>query len=284
MHLLVCPVCEAGIGSDGRVIQCVNGHTFDVAREGYVNLLRTRPHGDTREMLLARRRFFERGHYTPLSDAINAAVGDHLLELVSGDEDYQPRSVLDAGCGEGYYLGSLKRYLDGRAERDGRCYIGMDVSKEAVRMASRRYGDIGFFVGDVKQQMPLVGGSVGALLNVFAPRNPEEFARVVAPGGLLLTVIPDVGHLAELRSALRLLDLEEHKQGRVNEQFADSFLLVGSITVQYELVLDRDDVELLVRMTPNYWHAPEETWSRIRAMDGFRAGAAFTVLTYHRKQ
>ena len=281
VELLACPICGARLAPDGGALTCPTRHSYDVAREGYVNLLRTRTPGDTKEMLLARRRFLERGHYAPLSDAINGLVEAHLRDR-GGETD--GGSIADAGCGEGYYLGRLRPSLVAGAGGTHRCHLGLDASKDAVRLAAKRYKDAVFVVADIKARLPLVDGSVEVLLNVFAPRNPAEFARVTVAGGLLLVVIPAPDHLAELRSSLRLLEIEEKKEQRVVEALADGFHLGGSNALEYELPLDAEDVLSLVRMTPNYWHTPAETERAIRAREAYRARAAFSLLVFRRRE
>lgn len=197
--LLACPFCQMRLRQVGAALKCENGHSFDMAKEGYVNLLAQKRTGDTKEMLKARRDFLESGLYAPLSDAINELVRAHLRDAPG------PLHVLDAGCGEGYYLDRLQRAL---ASQQDSCYIGLDVSKEAIKMAAKRYPQLFFVVADVKQGLVLVDNAFHAILNIFAPRNPAEFARVIAQSGILITVIPAPEHLLSLRSALGLLSIE----------------------------------------------------------------------------
>src|ERR1700680_2128153 len=219
MALLVCPVCHTGLRQVDSALVCANTHSFDIAREGYVNLLLQKRSGDAKEMLRARRNFLERGLYQPLSDAVNEIVRVHLANML------EPLYILDAGCGEGYYLDRLQRAL--APQHDG-CYIGIDVSKEAIRMAAKRYRQSLYVVADVKQQLVLADQAIHAILNIFAPRNPSEFARVAVAGGILLVAIPNPEHLLSLRIALGLLGMEEQKQQHVKEQFSGQFEFVTS--------------------------------------------------------
>jgi SAM-dependent methyltransferase len=176
------------------MLRCSNSHTFDIAREGYVNLLRKKLPGDTKEMLVARRDFLERNHYQPLSDMLNQLVHAYLATSSS------PINILDAGCGEGYYLGRLQQYLTDQHYQI-QC-IGLDISKEAIRMAARHYKQSCFVVANLKERVVLADDALHIILNIFAPRNPAEFTRVLVPGGLLLVAIPAPDHLLQLRSAL----------------------------------------------------------------------------------
>jgi 23S rRNA (guanine745-N1)-methyltransferase len=285
---LICPICEAGLTRVDNVLKCPNAHAFDISREGYVNLLlpgrrRQKVLGDTKDMLRARRRFLDRGFYTPLSDGINEHIYDHLLEASSLDRLSSPACIADLGCGEGYYVGQLKRYLDERSACSAVRYFGADISKEAARLAAKRYSGIWFFVGSTKHRVLLADESVQVVLNVFAPRNPVDFARVSVRGGLLLVVIPHPGHLANLRSELDLLGMEADKRERVVEQMSGSFELVGEQTMAYDIALNKDDVSDLIQMTPNYWHLSERTRRASGAVREVCTTAGFTILGFYRR-
>jgi 23S rRNA (guanine745-N1)-methyltransferase len=285
---LICPICEAGLAKVDNVLKCSASHSFDISREGYVNLLlqdrrRHKVLGDTKDMLRARRRFLDRGFYTPLSDGINERVYGHLMETGSLGESSFPTCIADVGCGEGHYVGRLRRYLDEHGEGTDVRYFGMDISKEAVRLAAKRHEGIWFFVGSTKQRILLAEESVQVVLNVFAPRNPVEFARVVVRGGLLLVVIPHPDHLANLRSELDLLGMETDKRDRVVEQMSGPFELVGEQTIAYDIVLSEDDVSDLIQMTPNYWHMSEVTRQAARAMGEVYTMAGFILLRFGRR-
>src|SRR6266700_2748638 len=182
VSLLACPFCQGALEEMGKSLVCPNKHSFDIAREGYVNLLRKKLPGDTSEMLVARRAFLERGFYQPLSDVLNELVVTRIQGMK------QAVYILDAGCGEGYYLGRLWQMLAGQGaggKRDSSC-LGLDISKDAIRMAARQYPEIDFVVANLKEPLVVRGQVLHFLLNVFAPRNAAEFARVLLTGGWLL--------------------------------------------------------------------------------------------------
>jgi 23S rRNA (guanine745-N1)-methyltransferase len=287
VQLLICPVCGANLAGVGNTLKCPVVHSFDVAREGYVNLLlanakRPRILGDTKEMARARRAFLDRGFYHPLSDTIDQIVCQHLLNDTKCGEMPSARCVAEIGCGEGYYIGGLRSYLEDRVGLDEFCYYGMDISKAAIKLAARRHKKVFFFVGNVNDQILLSSNSIGILLNIFAPRNAAEFDRVMTHEGLLLVAIPGPDHLAGLRSDLRLLDIEPDKERRVVEGFAGAFRLTAKHTVEHELHLDGVELWDLVQMTPNYWHTPKETWDRIRSTENIRTRASFIILEFGR--
>jgi 23S rRNA (guanine745-N1)-methyltransferase len=127
------------------------------------------------------------------------------------------------GCGEGYYLAQLALHLTGAPHAGSYAYLGIDSAKHAVQLAGRRCPGTLFVVADVQEGLPVAGSKMHVLLNIFAPRNIPEFARVLTPGGLLLTVIPSPKHLLELRTALNMLEIEEHKLERLVERLGERY-------------------------------------------------------------
>lgn len=251
--LFRCPHDLSELEPTATGVACPLGHTFDRAREGYLHLLRTgrkaprRPPGDTDEMLRARRRFLERGHYEPVRDAVVAQVRAAADAAVPGG----PVDVLDAGCGEGWYIGQVADALP-RA----RCW-GVDVAKTGVRLAARRYPAVGFAVAS-SHHLPVADGTVGAVLTVFAPRPFAEFARVLVPGGAVVVASPGPDHLAGLTAAL-------YGEARPHEERAHA---AGpgegpapgpQQRVRYRLELtDAGAVADLLAMTPYWWRASPE--------------------------
>ena len=272
---LICPVCDEALTLVGRSFVCGQRHTFDVAREGYVNLLlsdgkRSKIQGDTKVMLQARRRFLEAGYYAPLSQAVNALVEERMRRVTAVP------TIADIGCGEGWYVGQLQQQL---ADGEG-CFFGVDVSKTAVQLAAKRYPTAQFAVADVWHKLPFADDSITVLFNLFAPRNPTEFARVLAPNGLLLIVIPQPHHLQQLRDRLGLLDIEAEKQQKVLAQLADSFRLHAIESVTIEMDLDNVALTNLVQMTPNYWHWTTAVQDKLADIDGERVTAVFEILAF----
>lgn len=275
--VLICPVCGEPLAGDGRTLRCPRGHSFDRAREGYYHLLpaghgRSKIRGDTREMVRARRRFLERGHYAPLAQAIRERVSRERAS-----------TVLEVGCGAGYYIGGVARDAgEWPAPDSGRSFIGVDVSKEAVRLAARTYRDVCFLVNDVKRRLTVADGSVDVLLDIFAPRNPAEFARVVRPGGLLVVVIPRPDHLSELRERLPLLGIEPEKKARALQQFGAAFHLEAEVVVEYRRVLEPADVLDLVGMTPSAWHVDAEALAAVEGWGPVPVTIGVDVLLFRR--
>ncbi len=275
IHLLTCPVCNTIFTRNNKVLICSNHHSFDISSEGYVNLLRKKLPGDAKEMLVARRDFLQQGHYQPLSDLINELVYAHVSSSTS------PLNILDAGCGEGYYLARLQQSL--LARNDQVQCTGLDISKDAIRMAAKRYKQACFVVANIKERLVFVDDAMQVVLNIFAPRNPAEFARVLASGGLLLVVIPGSDHLQQLRATLHLLNIEEDKEQKVVAQFSPLFDFVAASPLRYTLEFGRKEIMQALMMTPNYWHLSQEVREMAEKMDEMETTVSFCCLTFIRR-
>jgi len=183
-----CPLCSEALSIQSSAWRCRHGHQFDIAREGYVNLLpvqqkKSLDPGDNAEMVQARRAFLDAGHYQFLSDAIN----QQLAAILDRND-----SLLDIGCGEGYYSAALTRALP-----DLQVY-GLDISKTAVRYAAKRYKHLHCCVAS-SYALPFTDGAFAALLRIYAPSEPAEMARVLRSGGYLLSVSPAPEHLLQFK-------------------------------------------------------------------------------------
>ncbi len=285
IHILTCPICSTHFTQIGNTLKCEKAHTFDIAKEGYVNLLTKKlpdSMGDTKEMLIARRAFLEYGHYQPLASAINTLVYDYLKDESDTDGGLPTLNILDAGCGEGYYLGQLQHALGERLP-DVQCEcIGLDIAKEAMRMAAKRYKGLHFVVANLKERLVIANDALHVLLNIFAPRNVEEFARVLMPGGIALVVIPAPQHLQQLREKLDLLSIEEHKQEHVIEQFAPHFTYIGATNFHETIHLSNQEIIQAVMMTPNYWHMSDKVKGVMTEMNEIETEIAFTCLMFRK--
>ena len=283
LRILICPLCQTHFTQVGHAIQCANAHTFDRAKEGYINLLTKKmPHsmGDTKEMLSARRVFLEHGQYQPLVTTLTTILYDYLKTY----DDLPYITLLDAGCGEGYYLGQLQQALGQQLPAAHIDYIGLDIAKEAMRMAAKRYKSIQFLVANLKERLVFANDSLHVLLNIFAPRNVEEFARVLTLGGIALVVIPAPQHLQQLRRRLDLLSIEEQKQAHVIEQFTPHFAYLGATSVNSILHLNKQEILQAVRMTPNYWHLSDETQHEMSTINELETEIAFTCLLFRKEK
>jgi 23S rRNA (guanine745-N1)-methyltransferase len=239
VDLLRCPVCAGGLDEGEGALRCEDGHSFDIARQGYVNLV-PGP-GDSVAMVEAREAFLGAGHYRRLGEA--------LAEEVAGVG--APGAVMDIGAGTGHYLA---RVLDALPERVG---VAFDSSSAALRRAARAHPRAAAVGADAWQALPLRDGAAALILSVFAPRNASEMARVLAPGGLLLAVTPTTRHLHELVGPLGLLSVPDDKADRLDAQLGSHFELSERRPVEYSMFLTRDEAAQIVRMGPSAWHVDE---------------------------
>ncbi|HEY3561373.1 MAG TPA: methyltransferase type 11 [Kribbella sp.] len=238
--VLRCPVCADGLTLDARTARCPRGHAYDLAKQGYLNLLPASSNGiegDSAAMVGARTVFLGTGHYAAIRDAL-------ILAADLGEDDV----VAEVGAGTAYYLSGV---LGTSQHRRG---IALDVSKYAARRAARVDPRIAAVVCDAWRELPLVDGAAQVLLNVFAPRNAAEMARVLAPDGRLLVVTPNQQHLAELVDVLGMVSVDEEKERRLQDSLAGEFEQVGAEPVEETMFLDRTAVEQLVLMTPSARH------------------------------
>ena len=271
--LFCCPLCLRNLErSEGRY-HCSSGHSFDVASAGYTHLLpANRKHsknpGDDKEMVAARAAFLERGHYAPLLSALCAAV----LDQVTASSPV----LLDSGCGEGYYTSALFQAL----AREGRApsAAGVDISKFALRRAARRLKEGEFAVASV-YRLPLAPGSVDLLTNVFSPLCPEEFARVLRPGGRFLYVVPSPRHLWEMKQVL----YDRPYENGVKREDYPGFRWLEAVPLRYSVHLDRgEDVMALFGMTPYAWKTPRAGVARLESLTELDTEIGFDVHVYER--
>src|SRR2546429_3123925 len=204
---LRCPLCRRELVELDAALRCPQGHSFDRAKQGYVHLTpnRVAHTGDSAPMVEARSGFLAAGHY----DFIARALVD-ALPPVAG-------LVVDVGAGTGYHLAAV---LDAHPDAVG---LAVDVSKPALRRAARSHPRAGAVLGDAWSGLPVADRAATVLLAVFAPRNGREFARVLAPDGVLLVVTPTGDHMGELVSALGLLTVDPAKEERVAAGLAPWF-------------------------------------------------------------
>jgi 23S rRNA (guanine745-N1)-methyltransferase len=242
LHLLACPHCGGPLSRDERSVACSNGHSFDIARGGYVSLLPGDARlgsADTADMVAAREAFLGAGHYEPLAVALGTEA-----ERAGPPEG----CVIDLGAGTGWYLTRVLERLPGRSG------LALDLSKHALRRAARAHPRIGAVACDVWRGLPL-RDSVGALvLTVFAPRNGPEIARVLRPGGALVVVTPTGRHLEELVAELGLLTVDERKEERLAAALDDYVDRERCEEHEWSFELTPDDVAGVVAMGPSARH------------------------------
>lgn len=265
---LRCPNCFRPLSPVGAlVLACPAGHSFDVNKRGFLSALQGSRGliGDSTAMLDARESFLAAGWFEPLRRS--------LATLVSAEA---PSRVLDIGCGTGYYLrGVLDRSPDARA-------LALDLSPVAVARTVRGEDRIDGLVADAWSPLPVRDAVADVILNVFAPRNPAEFHRVLAPHGLLAVVIPQATHLQELRAAGLALDVKADKATQLQASLDAAFELESRESLSRALSLSRAEVGALIGMGPSAHHTPAAASATPDAMP-WMVTTAFEVLGFRRR-
>ena len=274
--LIKCPLCRAALVADanGHSLRCEGAgksHCFDIAAGGYVNLISGRASGgDSREAVRARTAFLERDYYAPIADAVIEVLQQHG----SLDAD---ATVVDAGCGDGYYLNRLLDRLGCRG-------LGFDLSKYAVDHAAktaRRKGfseRCGYAVSSVFD-LPLGDGCADAVINLFAPCVEREYDRVLKPGGILVVVGAGEEHLWELKQAV----YDEVYRNDPRADLPTTLSLVCQRSVEFDVELnDQTDIESLFSMTPYYYRTSQQGFERLHALTCLTTRARAEIYVYRK--
>jgi 23S rRNA (guanine745-N1)-methyltransferase len=273
--VLACPHCGQRLDLAPGSLRCGRGHAFDLARHGYAGLLPGDAHrgtADTSAMVAARHAFLGAGHYAPLS----RAVARECARLLSGGP---AGPVVDLGAGTGHHLA---RVLDRLPDRLG---LALDLSSHALRRAARMHPRMGAALCDVWSSLPVRRGAAALVLSVLAPRNPEEMARALAPGGWLVVVTAGQGHLAELVEALGLLRVHADARQRLERRLAPSFAPERRGRLRLRMRLSRDEARLVAEMGPSARHADAASLAgRIEEIPSRVAVTAEFDISCHRRR
>lgn len=268
MAEIICPVCSGILERQEGGLRCPLGHNFDIARQGYYNLLtvsqkRSLHPGDTRDMVAARRRFLDTGAYLPIAEAVCG-----LIKTYGAGEN-----ILDAGCGEGYYTAKVKESLTSGA------FQGIDVSKEAVRFASARYKDITWICGTAAH-LPFLDGSISCLMSMFALTVPGEFHRVLEKNGIFLQVLAGEDHLLGLKN---IIYPELHRKEKVLHPSYEGFTLLESRELSFQFTAEGGGVQDLLAMTPHVWRISGEGAQRLKETERLTDTAQVILNVFRRE-
>ena len=241
---LVCPLCGAPLAADGKQCVCPQKHSFDFARQGYLHLLPVQQKhslhpGDTKEMLMARRRFLDKGYYEP--------IGQQVADVICRYAPSKAPVIADIGCGEGYYTAMLRQ----------RCHascIGIDIAKDGVRMACSRDKSILWLVATASS-LPLQSASLQAVTAMFSLFQPEEYARVLQQNGIVAEVTVGSRHLTELKEIIydTVFPQEKHPA-----PCGEAFRELQCQEQEYHISLLNQDLQSLLMMTPHFWRIRQE--------------------------
>ena len=263
---LLCPICGEQLSIAGKQYVCAHNHSFDIARQGYVNLLavqqkRSLNPGDTREQVLSRREFLEAGYYAPIAEALVAAAKERNIN----------GQILDVGCGEGYYSARLADALDAPL-------TGLDISKEAVRCAAAKYKGKQWLCATAAH-IPVEDSSVSLLTSLFALTLPEEFARVLKPGGYYFQVLAAEDHLLGLKRIIydQLLLKEKNTVPEL-----PGFELLQSQPVRFSFTVEGRQIQNLFSMTPHVFRIGKDGAERLRKTQTLTDTASCVLNVYRR--
>ena len=260
--MLICHVCGKPLIKDGNRYCCQQGHSYDIAKEGYVNLLRTSKSGDLMgdDKLSARSRrdFLNKGYYSILKDELCRIFAD------------KQGNVLDICCGEGYYTSAL-------GNNPNLNVFGFDLSREMVRLAAKR-GFGTYFVANMAS-IPVAQGSMDYSIHLFAPFQERSFANVLKSGGSLFTVVPGRYHLWELKQVLYENPYENDEKLPVTEKL----VMVSAHKVRGKILLaDREDIQAVFRMTPYYFRTSEKDKEKLLSLDKLETQIEFVIGEYRK--
>ena len=270
MNHFTCPICKQKFTQKDRTLVCPNGHAFDMAKQGYVNLLRPGKggsvrHGDDKLMVRARTAFLDAGFYDALRDAVTKEVLAHAQKDVT---------LLDAGCGEGFYTAHIRQALLD-AEKEPSIY-GIDVSRDAVHACAVRDRGIRLAVASIFD-LPKENESVDILINLFAPYDAAEFSRVLKEGGTLIRVFPRERHLWELKCAV----YDTPYENEIDTLALEGFTLVNETPVTFDLHLAKtEEIDALFKMTPYYYKTSREDQKKLENLQSLDTHGEFLIVTY----
>jgi len=254
---LACPLDGLPLHIGAKQVTCAHGHSFDIARQGYINLLpvqhkRSKHPGDSQEMVLARSGLLNSGVYASIADKLNSIT----LDLIAGESGHE-LCMLDAGCGEGYYLARMQRALQESAIQKQLALIGLDISKPAIVAAAKRSKAITWLIASSKQP-PLLPASVDLIFCLFGFPMYDSFKTLLKPGGQIILVEAGPMHLLELRKII-YPSITQTPPPDVSKAEAVGFRLREEHQLSYVCTLTSNaQIMNLLQMTPHYFRASYE--------------------------
>lgn len=262
---MICPICREKLILNDKVCRCTNNHCYDVARQGYVNLLpvqnkKSLNPGDNKEMLTARRSFLETDIYMPICSSVTSNA-KRMLENIN-----KPK-ILDIGCGEGYYTKKI-------ADCFNNCSCaGVDISKHGVRMACSRSKDINWIVATASV-LPVASNEIDLITAIFSLLAENEFLRVLKKGGCVIEITAGNNHLIELKEIIYETVFEQHK---APSEVCAGFKEISREKESFKFTLSNKQLQELLRMTPHFWRIHKERREELEQISSLDLTAEYWV-------
>lgn len=256
MSILICPVCNEKLNKTGNSLKCTNHHSFDFSKEGYVNLLLGSKNGDK----TGDSKDSARARHTLLAKEYYSCLKNYLKEKMQG-------TVLDICCGEGYY-----------DDYEGELY-GFDISKEMIRLASKRKKDNHYFVANLSS-IPVESESVDTALHLFAPFNEKEFSRVLKKDGTLYSVVGGENHLWEMKELIYDTPYKNDEQPPKTENLK----LISKTKVSDRVKIPQEDLKTLFSMTPYFYRTSEKDKAKLNDVSELLLTVEFVIFEYKKEE
>ncbi len=265
MGAVVCPVCTYELKRENGSYKCENNHCFDISKFGTVNLNMSnssskKRHGDDSAMVVARNTFLGKGYYGDLHNDICRLAEAHAHEC---------GTLLDIGCGEGYYTSGVAECTDAKE------VIGIDISRDAVRYFKKRLPDAFGCIASA-YKLPIKTDSADIVMNMFAPIDPLETARVLKENGILIRTYVMKDHLIELKRAV-------YSTAYYNDEEdieLDGFEIVDSLVTQNKITVVGEDIQNLFLMTPYYYKTSREDQEKLQKIEKLDVTTQFRTVIY----
>ncbi len=278
--MLKCPNCNKVLKIIDKSYKCENNHSFDISKYGHINLLlsnqkNSKAPGDNKEMVIARKGFLDENYYSGISNRVNEIINHYVLENPDLNKEDSEINILDTGCGEGYYTERLRKSLEEKNTKKFNIY-GLDISKEAIILASKTYKEIDWMVASATH-LPFLDESLDFIICMFAKIVPEEKMRCLKKGGKLIVVSTGENHLQELKQVVYETVKKDFYLPALDESLK-IFKHIETIKNSYVTTIEtKNHIENLFNMTPYRWRSPEAGVKKLFELDSLEVTVEVSI-------